>query len=101
MSPTLAIFTYSGMMIDWTGMIIPARIPTNRSGASGNRSFANAKPAIVLTSKMSATEERVTTAELTICCMTGSWSSRATQLSSEKPSPERYWSGERNDTSTM
>ena len=101
MSPTLAMFTYSGMMIDWTGIIIPARIPTNRSGASGKRSFANAKPAIVLASTMSATDDRVTIAELTICCTTGSWSNRASQLSSEKPSPERYWSGERNETSTM
>ena len=71
------MFTNSGMMIDWTGIIIPARIPTKRSGASGKRSFANAKPAVVLTNRMSATAETVTIVELSSCWTTGSSSNRA------------------------
>ena len=83
MSPTFAMFTNSGMMIDWTGIIIPARIPTNSRGANGKRSLANAKPAIVLTDTIRATAEMVTMLEFTICWTTGSVSNSANQLSSE------------------
>ena len=89
------------MMIDWTGIIIPARIARKRSGDAGKCSFANAYPAVVLAKRMSATAETVTIVELSSCCATGSSSKSPCQLSSEKPTPVRNWSYDRSDVSSM
>ena len=63
--------------------------------------MAKAKPPIVLTTRMIATDATVTSVELNSCCATGSTSDSSNQLSSENPDRVRYWLYDRSDVNAM
>ena len=100
-SPSWLMSTNSGMMIDWSGIIMPDRTSSRTTLEPRKPSLAKAKPPVVLTTTMRATAPAVTMVELTSCWTTGIASNSTTQLSSEKPDPAMYWSKERKAVMPM